>query len=344
MDPEFDTEDGGEELSVEQAANAFLKSQDKGTEDGHPEAGEIEEELEEADDDLQESDEDESEDDGDPDEEGQSEEEDEDEPETEGGRFVASDGRVRLPDGSIATVSELIQGNLRDRDYRQKTMGLADEKRQFEEQSRAFEASMKQVDEQREYLTQLFESIMPQPPDPAMADPRNPDYDIVGYTEQNARYQHFLQHMNYLQQQQTHSQQERDTATQQDRTKKAGEEWVALQEAMPELKDQAKAHKFVQSIATTAQSYGFSPEEVQQQLPYDHRMVLVLDKAAKWDRLQANKPKAKEKVQGRPPVQKSGKRMSPKAQKARFAQDAMTRLKETGSVEDATRAYLATKG
>ena len=60
MDPEFDTEDGGEELSVEQAANAFLKSQDKGTEDGHPEAGEIEEELEEADDDLQESDEDES--------------------------------------------------------------------------------------------------------------------------------------------------------------------------------------------------------------------------------------------------------------------------------------------
>jgi len=69
----------------------------------------------------------------------------------------------------------------------------------------------------------------------------------------------------------------------------------------------------------------------------------VLHKAAEWDRLQASKPTVQKKVENRPPVQKSGKRLTPDAQKAQRAADAVNRLKSSGSVEDAALAYLASR-
>ncbi|TIO37481.1 MAG: hypothetical protein E5Y00_37930, partial [Mesorhizobium sp.] len=61
-------------------------------------------EGEEADDELQASDQDEGEDDGETDDESQAAEETEDEPDDKG-RFVAANGKVKLPDGSVLTVS-----------------------------------------------------------------------------------------------------------------------------------------------------------------------------------------------------------------------------------------------
>ncbi|WP_206075938.1 hypothetical protein [Mesorhizobium sp. Z1-4] len=338
-----DTLTGGEELSIEQAAAAFAKANTKEAKTGQSEDDLQELDADEnADEDLTESDEEEVEDeDGDPDEEeGQPEEgEDEDEPETEGGRFVASNGRVKLPDGTTATVGDLIQGNLRDRDYRQKTMDLAEQRRTFEEKSSAFQASEKQVNEQREYMVRLLESIAPQPPDPKMMEE-----DFVGYHQQKDNYERWQAHLHYLSQQAEASKQEVEHKTAEDRKRKETSEWEALQEKLPELRDEAKLKVFAQDIRSAALNAGYSPQEIAEHVPYDHRMALVLRKAAKWDKLQASKPKAQEKMKGKPPVNKGGKRLSSDAQKARRANDAIHRLKETGTVEDAARAYLASKG
>jgi hypothetical protein len=48
--------------------------------------------------------------------------------EPEAPAYVAPEAKVKLPDGSEATVDDLIKGNLRDRDYRQKTQALATER------------------------------------------------------------------------------------------------------------------------------------------------------------------------------------------------------------------------
>ena len=101
---------GGETLSIDEAAKAYAATQTKEPE-GQPDA---EEEAEvTTDDDEQASDEGVSEEaDGETDEEGQAEDETDEEPETERGRYVAHNGRVKLPDGTESSVDDLIKGNL----------------------------------------------------------------------------------------------------------------------------------------------------------------------------------------------------------------------------------------
>lgn len=330
-----DTERGGEALSIEQAASAFVKATSEGAGNGQPEQ---EAEQGEADDELQASSEDEGESEGEDENEGQPEDEDDQEPESDQGRFVASNGKVKLPDGTVSTVADLVQGNLRDRDYRQKTMELATQRRAFEEQSSAIKASEQQVNEQREYLSRLMESLTPQPPDPAMMET-----DFIGYMQAKDQHERFVAHAQYIQQQIGLSRQQAEEATQKQRNDRANEEWGILQEKLPALRDQAKLKAFADDIQSAGQAAGFSREELAGSVPYDHRMALVLQKAAKWDRLQASKPKVQEKVQGRPPVQRSGKQLSHDAKRAQRANDAVSRLRQTGSHDDAVAAYLASR-
>ena len=331
-----DTERGGESLSIEQAASAFVKATSDGADKGQPEK--VTEQGEEADDELQASDLDEGESEGEADDEGQSDDEDEQEPESDQGRFVASNGKVKLPDGTVSTVADLVHGNLRDRDYRQKTMELATQRRAFEEQSSSFRASEQQVNEQREYLSQLLESITPQPPDPSMLA-----NDPMGYLQAKDQYERFVSHTQYIQQQMGLTRQKSEETTQKQRMERAAEEHGALQEKLPALRDPAKLKAFADDILSAGQKAGYSPQELRDAVPYDHRMALVLQKAAKWDRLQASKPKVSEKVQGRPPVQRSGKQLSSDSRRAQRANDAVDRLRQTGSHDDAVAAYLASR-
>lgn len=337
MEDEDDTGNGGEGLSMEQAVAAYAKSTVNGAAEAKPEAED--EQGEEADDELQASEEDAGEETGDPGEEGQADEEDDEEPESDQGRFVASNGKVRLPDGTVSTVADLIQGNLRDRDYRQKTMATAEEKRVLAEQSAAFEASKKQVDTEREYMARLLEAITPPPPDPRLMQE-----DPVGFMQAKHQHEQFAQHLQYLQHQMGLSKQEAEQATQKSRQDRANAEMERLREARPDLKDETKLKAFAEDIKSAGQAAGFSLQEIAEQVPFDHRMALVLAKAAKWDRLQANKAKTIPQVKERPPVAKSGKRFSPSEAKAIRANDAITRLKKTGSLDDAVAAFLASKG
>lgn len=341
MEPD-DTENGGGALSIEQAASAFVKATSQGADKGQP-VQEQPTEGEEADEDLQASDEDEGEDSGETDDDSQAEEEDGQEPETDQGRFVAANGKVKLPDGSVLTVSELINGNLRDRDYRQKTMSLSEERRSFEEQSSVIKASEQQVNEQRAYMASLLQSIMPQAPDVAMLDTSSPKYDPLGYVTAKEHHDNWISHLNHLHQQSEAAKQQAEQKTAAERKSRANSEGAKLLEKMPALRDQAKLNSFAATLQSAGAAHGFSPQEIAESVPYDHRMAMVLHKAALWDKLQANKPKAVQPVEGRPPVQKSGKRLTPDAQKARRAIDAVTRLKQSGTVADAAAAYLASR-
>lgn len=343
MGIEDDTETGGEELSIDEAASAYTKSVQQGTDNGQPEPEE-DEEASEADDELQESEEDDGEEaEGEPDDEGQADEEDGEEPDSEQGRFVSSNGKVKLPDGTVSTVSELIQGNLRDRDYRQKTMQASEERRALEQQSSALKASEQQVRQKIEYVDQLLQAFTPQPPDPSLMDQNSATYDPFAYIAQKDQYDRMLGLQGQIQQQMMQTRQQTEQQTAAERNERASKEWPEFQRAFPELVDDANVQKFSDRMNNIASSYGFSREEVAGSLPYDHRFALVLRDADKWRKLQANKPKAVKKVEGRPPVQKSGKRLTPDAQKAMRAQDAVKRLKQSGSVEDAAAAFLASR-
>lgn len=333
-----DTETGGEELSVDQAASAFAKANQTGIRKEQPDTENEDVEASEADDELPESDEEGEEAEGETDDEEQPGEEDEAEHGSEQGRFVAANGKVRLPDGTVTTVSELINGNFRQADYTAKTTQLREKERQVEARISTVTASEQQVRQKIEYVDQLLKAFTPQPPDPQLLQD-----DPIAFLSAKENYERMVGVHNYVQQQLQQSQTQAQQQTARERNEKAAKEWETLQDKLPELRTPAKAEAFATNLAKVGSAYGFSQDELAGALPYDHRFALVLQDAARWRKLQANKPKAVQQVQGRPPVQKSGKRLTPDAQKARRAEDAIKRLKQTGSVDDATAAYLASR-
>jgi hypothetical protein len=338
---DIEASNGDEALSIDEAAAAYVRStapQEVETD----QADDVEQdEGDTTDDELQASDENEEageEDEGEPGDEDQAEDGDDEEadPESEQGRFVADNAKVRLEDGTVISVSELKKGSLLHADYTRKTQETAELRRSFEAQSESVKQAEQQIIEQRQYMTTLLQSVMPQAPDPSLVRT-----DPVAYMEQKAQYEQFTQHLDYLRQQDQQTQQQRQQEAQAKRQEKVNSEWGALLEKAPELKDKTKFTAFEAELVKAAPEFGFSPQELMEAVPYDHRMALVLKDAIAWRKLQASKPQAVKKTEGRPPIHKGGKRLGPQAQKARQADAAITRLKSTGSLADATAAYLA---
>ncbi len=339
---ENDTSNGGEALTIDQAAAAYVKA--NSTEEADTSQSEVEEQDEgdTTDDELQASQEDEGEEtDGETEDEGQADEDEtEDEPDSGQGRYVAKNGKVKLEDGTTVTVDELIKGNLRDRDYRQKTMEAAEVRKASEAQSAAAKALEEQLTQQREYVANLVKSIIPPQPDPSKADPRSPNYDPAGYQAEQVAYQQWAGHLQYLEAEQQRAEQERQAETAKQTQERINKEWATALERLPELKDHKRLEAFGQKTLKYGPEYGYTPHELAN-IHHDHRNLLVLRDAIAWRELQASKANVQKKVEGRPPIAKGGKRLSPGAHQARRATDAISRLKQSGSVEDATAAYLA---
>lgn len=336
-------------LSISEAALAFAgTTETEEPDEGQPEVEDAPEGEDQAED-QPEPDEDEGEDtEGDPEDEGQAEDSDEAEQEPGQGRFAADDARVRItnPDGttSFVTVAELKQGNLRDRDYRQKTMALSEEVKSFRAQSDVIKQREDKVAQQAEYVSSLLQSIIPPAPDPAMADPNSDKFDLVAYNYQRATREQWLEHVNYL----NGEQQKRKAATAEEAVKgkkeRADQEWSTLLSKVPEFKDEKRVEAFVKQSFSTGEAYGFTRAEIAETLATDHRMVLVLKDAMRARRMDAAKAKLPQKLEGKPPVQKGGQRHSPGQIKARDERAAMDRLNTSGSLKDGIAALLALEG
>jgi hypothetical protein len=328
--PNVNPEGNDGSLSLAEAVSAYTKPEkDEETGDGHAEPDQ-EAEGDEADEPLEE----EGEETGEPDEEGQAEEDEQTE-EPAAPAYVAAEAKVKLPDGSEATVADLIQGNLRDRDYRQKTEAVANERKAVAAKSEEIQQLEQQISGDRQYMSELLTALMPPKPDANMAS-----VDPVGYVEAKARYEAFKEHADYLFATQSQAAQRRQTEQQDQLKELRTREWEATLREMPELKDTKRLQSFVTDVNQHGTHYGFTNLELQN-ISLDHRQALVLRDAIAWRKLQASKSKAPAKVEGRPPVQRGGTRQSPEAQRSRDARVAMERLNSSGSLRDGVKALLA---
>jgi len=95
--------------------------------------------------------------------------------------------------------------------------------------------------------------------------------------------------------------------------------------------DPKRKVKDLQSMRRTGLSAGFSEDELSQ--VYDSRMLQVLLKASKYDRMMAAKPKPVIRPQGKPISPGAGSAKARTAQKG--VTSAMKRLNRSGSLEDA---------
>lgn len=95
--------------------------------------------------------------------------------------------------------------------------------------------------------------------------------------------------------------------------------------------DPKKKQKDLSAMRRTALTAGFSEEEISQ--VYDSRMLMVLLKASKYDRMMAAKPKPIQKVREKPISPGAGSARSRTAQ--RGFSSAFKKLNKSGSIEDA---------
>jgi hypothetical protein len=88
-------------------------------------------------------------------------------------------------------------------------------------------------------------------------------------------------------------------------------------------------------IRDYAKSVGWSDQELSQL--YDSRAVLTLYNGMKYQQLQKSKPEVNKKLQAAPKMMRSGTSAPPT--KSSSDKQAMQRLRETGKVQDAAKAF-----
>lgn len=250
---------------------------------------------------------------------------------------VEQPSKVRLSDGTEATLDEVDEwrkGNLRQSDYTRKTMELAATRKELDSRLSEVAQKSQNFEQAANIAIELIKARLPQAPDMSLIQS-----DPIAYMQQKA--DHDAQ-MAQLQQLTTASQEAENTRRAQEqhvRNQFLATQRDALVEKLPELKDPAKARNFITEVATgLSQAYGVTAEDLSQL--QDHRAFLIAKDALAYRKLMANKPKADAKAKDAAPVQKPGMRASPDAMKARGSKDKWDRLRRTGSLEDGASVLL----
>ena len=101
--------------------------------------------------------------------------------------------------------------------------------------------------------------------------------------------------------------------------------------------DPKKRAKDLQSMRKTGMASGFTEEELSQ--VYDSRMLTVLLKASKYDRIMASRPQPVQKASIRPIAPGAGSARQKSAGNSNNVSAAMKRLNKTGKIEDAAVVF-----
>lgn len=289
----------------------------------------------------------------DPEAEGEGEPEEpedpEEDPETEGEESEEGEGaetgeeeaeyEVTLPGGEKTKVplSELIRGYSREADYTRKTQALAEFRRAEEARLDAEAQRVATVYGRKLEALELALREM---------EPQEPDWDTLRredpaeFAAQFAEHQRHRERKAAVQAERARVQQELAEAQERRLAAVLETERAKLIEAIPEWQDPAVASEGKKRLADYAtRTYGYTPEDLSQ--VYDHRLMVILDKARRYDELQVKGEGLKGKAKAQQTLTPGGRKSAPrKGGKARKHRDARNRLVRSGRVEDAAAVIL----
>ncbi|BCH30273.1 hypothetical protein MesoLjLc_22030 [Mesorhizobium sp. L-8-10] len=243
---------------------------------------------------------------------------------------------VRLLDGTEVTlddVEEWRKGNLRDADYRRKTMELAATRKELEARLSEIQQKSQFFDENLNFAIELAAAHLPQAPDPSLLNS-----DPIGYIQQKVDYDTRIDQLRQL----AAARQQADHERRHESEVVFGQ-WLQgemhnLVKAMPELRDRAKLNQFNADLAKGIEKYGFTAQDLGQ--VYDHRLILLAKDAMAYQRIMANRPKAQAKAREALPLQRPGRRAGPAEAQARASKDKWDQLRRDGSIESGAAVLL----
>tara|TARA_R110002020_G_scaffold143453_3_gene315625 strand:+ start:410 stop:1447 length:1038 start_codon:yes stop_codon:yes gene_type:complete len=247
-------------------------------------------------------------------------------------------------DGEEMEVSldELVNGYSRQSDYTRKTQELASQRDQMAQmqQQWATEISEAQAERQQyiEALGQFVHQSMAGLEQYATVNwEQLREDDPIAFVTKKEEFRDAQERVRQAQAQQEYEHQKQNEEIGKVRKMAVQEEYKRLTEAVPEWNDPEKRTKLASDLSSYAIQQGFTQQELKELI--DHRSLIVLMKASKYDALQKSDVKAK-KLKNKPKVVRSGKGGVKKADKDRSKRIAsMKRLKESGHVNDSVSLF-----
>ena len=229
-------------------------------------------------------------------------------------------------------LDELIKGYQQGTDYTKKSQALAEQRKAVE----AERGHLEQVKQERQAYAQKLQALdsfltqQNQGVDLDVLKETDPIGYAVAVAEQSQREKQLAVVRNE-QQRIAQQQQAEQQATLQNHLRQESEKLVSL---IPELAT-PQGDAVRKQIRDYAKSVGWSDQELSS--VYDSRAVHTLYKAMKYEQLQKSKPELTKKLQAAPKMMRSGTSAPP----TRNSQDkqVMQRLRETGKVTDAAKAF-----
>ena len=305
---------GSESLNVNQAASAFLglMGDDSGAENGQPE-----EEIQAAEEVVEDS--------ADNSAEYSEEEVAEEQPKP---KYKAKVDGEEIE----VEIDELINGYQRTADYTKKSQALAEQRKAIEAERQHLE----QVKQERQAYAQKLQAL-----DQFLSQQNKgenlevlKETDPIGYAVKVAERTERDKQLAVVRAEQNRIAQQQQADQQQALQNHIKSEAEKLNTLIPELST-PKGDEIRKQIREYAKTQGWSDKELSS--VYDHRAVVTLYRAMKFEQLQKSKPEIQKKVSQAPKMLKSGT-SAPPAQSSQDKQ-VMQRLRQTGKVQDAARAF-----
>ena len=326
-------ESGDNPITMSEAASAFegmlstpedSNEQPTEKEEDTQEEAEVEEteeedvefEAEEADDDTEESEDD-------------SEIEDEEVVEEEQTFTVKAAGEEKE-----VTLDELKKSYQLGSDYTKKTQEVAEQRKVIEQEAKAIIEARKVRDDYAQRLQAVEEFLVGSndSPEDLTAMKEN---DPIGYAVKVAEMTEKKEQLQQVQSERERLAQEQNAVRADEMQKFVAQEAQKLTQSLPEFSDKAKGEQIRNEIRNYGKKVGFTDDELSQ--VYDSRHVLVLHKAAQWDKLQASKSGVKKKVAKAPKTMKGGAKVKQTVTDRTKKQH--KRLLQTGDARDAAALF-----
>lgn len=219
--------------------------------------------------------------------------------------------------------------------YIQKGMQEAAEAKK--EAEGVYQALLNERQQLSNLLYQAQSGQIAQPPMPPSRELFN--NDPIGYMEAKLSYDEALQNyqnQQYQIQQVTEQQNYQMQIAQQQYLQG---EMQRLAQAIPEFSDAKTASKLKEDLVQFGSKLGYSEAELSEVM--DHRAILVLQKAMKYDQLVEGKSKATQKASNARPMVKPGTKKTGRTGAAKQRQNAQARMKKTGSIDDVAKFLLS---
>ena len=227
------------------------------------------------------------------------------------------------------TLDELQKGYSRTQDYTRKTQQIAEVRKQVEQETHAVRA-------EREQYAQLLGALQAQlqSSEPHVDLERLYQEDPIEWVRQKEVMRERQEKLGAIQSEQQRLSQVAQYEQQRAMEAQLASQQEALLAALPDWKDPKKAKAEKALVIESAKAAGFTDEDLKS--VYDHRLVLLLRKAALFDQMVSKRQGIKPVVNNGPRTAKPGAagRVSTTTESVRAKQ----RLAKTGRVDDAASA------